>query len=475
MQHEIFLTNITPPNFRCSYCTDLIMKPDYTETKTCKCGLSTYIFKVPEFKKITIADEKTGFSCPYCNKWNEHPNNKEIPKLVNCLCGFYAVQYNKPVLSLPILAVTQKYRRHSFNSNSSYERFKPYMLNKRIITIKLEQVNQNFGKGVGNYHIVVRLSQTRTLDGRMENAIAAIRNAIVFNEAPLLKKRQGSYRIRDSGQTADSWSSMHLITSIHFNVDEKTISLVDNNNETTLRWDGKGFKILRMDEEKYMLERESSKFTEFLRMLSDLWGDLSAPTKMADILGKPEMWKDITATKLDDISRSSGKIYCRRHGPLVEYHRSSTSCYLHTEYQTKYGYIKDDIISDLRSEIHWIFYRKRKNAKNFNLYEVLMQSPEEIIPMYNGLDRERKEQDRNMRRAFRNMNRQNEHHIIAAAGRDRCILCGNKIHNLSAFDVIPSDLVLKDEEQRFGVLCCGCYGRHTEDIARYKQELKEVL
>lgn len=454
---------------RCSKCTELLEPLTRTGKQTCKCGNMKITYLHPIYRNRYVSYEKQfSLLCPFCAKTIDVPPER-IERHIECPCGYYSVDIGPVRFTLPMLSDIGQHKGYKIFSKKHLEKY-------RLIRIKYEYNYNSDSK-----RIVWHFARSATQDDRMENAVVAVRNAILFGE-PILNKKGNidDFTIRNYN---------NYRTTITYNLTQRTISCYENRYGITLQWLGNGFKVVKYEDSYYGNNRDCSMFNIFLGTIVQLWGELWEPQPVKDFLtnSNVSLWGDITIHSLNDIHRVDGQFHCLEYGPHDINCYSRTVDHLIARYQKEHGYANDPIIRAEGTNLANIFYNTKNDNRNYYRFENYIKHPKNI-PQYKSRPyRQNKRHHNNQHTLYRWTNPQptitaGEHEFqpiiqeedqssrppppsqdylellkIKESGKDKCIFCGGHIHNIEAYKGIPTDLIINDKEKRFGALCCGCF------------------
>ena len=462
------ISNITRQNLpytrRCWKCNILVEIPRdarYESRHKCTCGNLDIKVSKPN-DNITI---KQGINTTYsktCIECQDIMNGIMGTTTVRCKCGYTILQPYKSGFKLGVLR----------SSNNSWERG-PVPLDWFSITkIRLYKFKGNDNRWNTNKHIdgdhILSIAQSsrKSIFGRLERACLDIVRAFALDERPRFKQRSDSFFIR---------SVFGHQSNLTFNLDAKTITVDDMNGYVKFHYNPLTKKIDSImdwrggDHET----RNSGYLNSMCSCLSDMGLKLEAPINMGT-LGGPK-WEGIMCNKLEDLSDASGYLKVRNH-----YYRSFiTDSYKNYQrffkrYQKEFTFIHDDRFQENVNKFRSVFGYCRYTDRNFILFKRAIESQDTLDTLFSSKERIRKAKGLPSQAQYRNLDKNHQENIIRQQGRDKCILCNNKIHSISAYNAVPIDQVLGDEKNRFGVLCCSCYHQQSQLLLDYKNTVHEM-
>ena len=424
----------------CTECGDrvsLLSGIEYGDSATCGCGYCTLKCEPPSPVEHTLAVSKKITICRECG-------DRLQAKLgtIHCTCGHVTIHGREPLL-----------------------------IHKVINQDKLPTRNRIRGIHIGSDSdgdsiIRVNVMNTNSIYGKLEFIVLNLRKAFLWDEHPPHKKRKDSWRLRTV--EGDAYY-------VEFDVDEHTIYFNDRELKISLKWypDTDNFSITSLDY-GFGYRCSSGYLGPFLRIIKEYWGntELREPQEVKDLLNEDE-WHDVWIKNLDHID-SVGLDFS------FNYYMSKVDDYdiehgahwygWHREHQTTVGHLQDQVYSDKCGELSQYFKWTHDTQANRELYTHILYHPDDLHTL---LSAKRRRSGTTGPIGHMNARLETQHklNVIRQAGRDKCVQCGGHIHSIAAYKDLPLQEVMEDEKQRFGVLCCGCYYRISNQLKEYKADV----
>ncbi len=469
---------------RCQDCNSQLDFPniftkdnlEYDRIYTCSCGMTRVVFLTPINIHLDRALSENEYKCEEC----DHVFSKTVGPDVEttCPCGHVTLKYRSSRLWSNINDSTQNHswsyryeHRDDEDDGTDDKVIKWRHLTK--ITIRPKGYNNPAYIREGDYIMDINCCNVNNVSGRIENAILNIARGIIKGKNPAFKKVLGNYFLRESDvgyYSRDYTSHRHYIG---FDTENNIIEISEKQGFIRMEYNPieQNINILNFGERPNCGEY-SGKLEECLSYIVTSLGDLAETVDAGEVVS--DEWTGVPISSLNDFRTDYG--YLRIADCYYIRAPSNNREIFMRRYQNNNGHIHDVIYFTHRREIKSVFEHCRDNDDNWALFQQAVADEETLISLAGSRDRIEDNEGRPVvQDMMRQMDSKYRNDIIRQQGRDKCILCSGKIHSIAAYNALPIEPVLEDEQQRFGVLCCSCFNKYGDDIHEYKKNLPKDL